>query len=85
MRHPQGASCHVENDSVICYGHARIVEEIEERRKILDIFNHSFQPDAEDIPLAAAAQCYAVEITITEMTGRQQREQKHTYFSYKFE
>ena len=85
VRHPQGALCHVENDSVICYGKARIVEDVEERREILTMFNHCLQPDAEEIILAAAAKCYAVEITITEMTGRQQREKKHTYWRYRFE
>ena len=85
VRHPQGALCHVENDSVICYGKARIVEDVEERREILTMFNHCLQPDAEEITLAAAAKCYAVEITITEMTGRQQREKKHTYWRYRFE
>ena len=85
VRHPQGALCHVENDSVICYGKARIVEDVEERREILTMFNHCLQPDAEEITLAAAAKCYAVEITITEMTGRQQQEKKHTYWRYRFE
>jgi nitroimidazol reductase NimA-like FMN-containing flavoprotein (pyridoxamine 5'-phosphate oxidase superfamily) len=85
VRHPQGARCHVKNDSVICYGKARIVEDVEERREILNMFNHCLQPDAEEITLAAAAKCYAVEITITEMTGRQQREKTHTYWRYRFE
>ena len=85
VRHPQGALCHVENDSVICYGEARIVEDVEERREILTMFNHCLQPDAKEITLAAATKCYAVEITITEMTGRQQREKKHTYWRYRFE
>jgi nitroimidazol reductase NimA-like FMN-containing flavoprotein (pyridoxamine 5'-phosphate oxidase superfamily) len=31
-RHPRGATCHTDNDSVICYGTARIVEDVEERR-----------------------------------------------------
>ena len=85
VRHPQGALCHVENDSVICYGKARIVEDMEERRKILTTFNRCLQPDAQEITLEAAVKCYAVEITITEMTGRQQREKNHTYWRYRFE
>jgi nitroimidazol reductase NimA-like FMN-containing flavoprotein (pyridoxamine 5'-phosphate oxidase superfamily) len=85
VRHPQGALCHAENDSVICYGTARIVEGVEERRDALTAFNRCLQPDAEEIALEAAAKCYAVEITITEMTGRRQRERKHTYWRYSFE
>jgi nitroimidazol reductase NimA-like FMN-containing flavoprotein (pyridoxamine 5'-phosphate oxidase superfamily) len=85
VRHPQGALCHVENDSVVCYGLAWIIESMEERRAILDVFNRCLQPDAPEISLEAASKCYAVEITITEMTGRQQREGKHTYWNYRFE
>src|SRR3972149_3355387 len=73
VRHPQGAFCHVENDSVICFGIARIIESMEERREILNVFNHCLQPDAAEISLEAASKCFAVEIKITEMTGRQQR------------
>jgi nitroimidazol reductase NimA-like FMN-containing flavoprotein (pyridoxamine 5'-phosphate oxidase superfamily) len=84
-RHPQGALCHVDNDSVVCYGVARIVENVEERRKLLDTFNRCLQPDAETITLEAASKCYAVEIKITEMTGRWQRSLKRTYWRYSFE
>jgi nitroimidazol reductase NimA-like FMN-containing flavoprotein (pyridoxamine 5'-phosphate oxidase superfamily) len=85
VRHPQGALCHVENDSVICYGLARIIESVEERREILNIFNHCLKPDATEITLEVASKCYAVEIKITEMTGRQQRERNYTYWRYNFE
>ena len=85
VRHPQGALCHVENDSVICYGLARIIERVEERREILNTFNRCFQPDAPEITLKAASKCYAVEIKITEMTGRRQRDKEHTYWRYGFE
>jgi nitroimidazol reductase NimA-like FMN-containing flavoprotein (pyridoxamine 5'-phosphate oxidase superfamily) len=85
VRHPQGALCHVENDSVICYGLARIIESAAERRQILTTFNRCFQPDAEEITLQAASRCCAVEIKITEMTGRRQRELEFTYWRYRFE
>jgi nitroimidazol reductase NimA-like FMN-containing flavoprotein (pyridoxamine 5'-phosphate oxidase superfamily) len=85
VRHPQGALCHVENDSVICYGIARIVEDVEERREVLTAFNRCLQPDAEEITLEAASKCCAVEIKVTEMTGRRQRERKYTYWRYRFE
>ena len=83
-RHPQGALCHADHDSVICYGKARIVEDVDERRKILDAFNRCLQPDAEEITLEAASNCCAVEIRVTEMTGRQQRKGGRTYWRYSF-
>ncbi len=70
IRHPQGASCRADHDSVICSGTARILEALEERKAALDLFNRSFQPDAEGISLEAAAKCLAVEIKVDEMTGR---------------
>jgi len=84
VRHPQGAQCHGDHDSVVCYGVARIVENVEERRKVLDAFNHCLRPEAEEISLKAAAKCCAVEIKITEMTGRRQRGVKHAYWRYSF-
>ncbi len=83
-RHPQGATCHVDNDSVICYGIARIVEDVEERRQALNAFNRCMQPDAADITLEDASKCCAVEISISEMTGRQQRRGGRTYWRYNF-
>ncbi len=85
VRHPHGAPCHVDNDSVICYGVARIVEDVEERRQVLDSFNRCLQPDAEGITLEAASECCAVEIKVVEMTGRRQQELKRTYWRYSFE
>lgn len=85
VRHPQGALCHVDNDSVICYGMARVIENAEERRKVLNTFNRCLQPDAEEIALEASSRCCAVEIKVNEMTGRQQRGVKHTYWRYHFE
>ena len=84
VRHPQGAQCQADHDSVICYGVARIVENVEERRRILEIFNHYLQPEAGEITLEAASKCCAVEIKIGEMTGRQQRGQQRTYWRYSF-
>ena len=85
VRHPQGATCHVENDSVVCYGQARIVEPIEERLELLNIFNHRLQPDAPEIPAEDGAKCYAVVIKIEQMTGRRQREKGYTYWRYQFQ
>jgi len=83
-RHAEGDPCHVDNDSVICYGRARIIEDLAERRRALDTFNRCFDPDAEEISLDAASRCCAVEIQITEMTGRQEREGKRTYWKANF-
>jgi len=84
-RHAEGSPCHVDSDSVICYGRARIVEALEERKEVLDAFNQSYLPDAEGIPLETVQKCCAVEIQIAEMTGRRERERKRTYWRYSFE
>ena len=84
-RHPEGDPCHVDNDSVICYGTARIVEDPVERQRVLTTFNRSYVPDAEEIPLKSVMKVCAVEITVAEMTGRQEREKKRTYWRYRFE
>jgi nitroimidazol reductase NimA-like FMN-containing flavoprotein (pyridoxamine 5'-phosphate oxidase superfamily) len=84
-RHAEGDPCHVDTDSVICYGEARIIEGLEERRSALDAFNRCFRPDAEEISLEAARKCHVVEIKISEMTGRQEREGRRTFWRYSFE
>jgi nitroimidazol reductase NimA-like FMN-containing flavoprotein (pyridoxamine 5'-phosphate oxidase superfamily) len=84
-RHPQGALCHIDEDSVICYGIARIVEDENERHALLNTFNQCLQPGADAITRETAAKCGAVEITITEMTGRRERDRKRTYWRYVFE
>ena len=84
-RHGEGDPCHVDSDSVICYGRARIVHEEEERRRVLDSFNRCFNPDAVGISLEAAANCCAVEIEIEEMTGRRERERQRTYWKWRFD
>ena len=84
-RHAEGDLCHVDSDSVICYGRARIVEDLNERKEILDTFNRCFQSDAEELPLEAVEKCCAIEVKISVMTGRQEREKKRTYWRYSFE
>lgn len=84
-RHAEGNPCHVDNDSVICYGRARIVEDLEERKRALDAFNWHFRAEAQEISLESAQKCCAVEITIVEMTGRQERKDALTYWRYRFE
>ncbi len=84
-RHSEADPCHVDSDSVICYGQARIVEDLEERKAVLDAFNRFYQPDAIEISLEAAQKCGAVEIEIAEMTGRRERERERTYWRYSFQ
>jgi nitroimidazol reductase NimA-like FMN-containing flavoprotein (pyridoxamine 5'-phosphate oxidase superfamily) len=84
-RHADVDPCHVDSESVICYGTARIIEDIEERQRVLNTFSRTFQPDAEEITLEAASKCCAVEITIGEMTGRKERERERIYWRYRFE
>ena len=81
-RHAEGDPCHLDSDSVICYGKARIIEDVQERQVVLNEFNRSFNPDAEDITLESAAKCSAVVIDITEMTGQRERERETIYWRY---
>ena len=85
MNHPQGGSCKADHDSAVCYGFARIIEDIEERCKVLNIFNRCLRPDAEEILPKDVTNCLAVEISVTRMTGRQRRKgTKYTYWEYNF-
>ena len=83
--HANQDPCHVDSDSVICTGRARIVESAEERKGLLDVFNRRFNPEAEPISQERAENCGAVEITIEEMTGRRERERGVTYWRHRFE
>ncbi len=53
-------------------------------KAVLNAFNRRCKPDAEDISDERALKCCAVEIRITEMTGRQERERKRTCWRYRF-
>ena len=60
-------------ESVIFYGVARIVDDVEERRELLNIFQERFvtpENPRDPITLDRAEQCGCVEIRATEMTGR---------------
>jgi uncharacterized protein len=84
VRDHAGAPCHVDSDSVICYGRARLLDDLAERAAALNAFNRRFRPEAPDIPRERVEQCMAVEITITEMTGRQERDRHRTYWRSAF-
>jgi nitroimidazol reductase NimA-like FMN-containing flavoprotein (pyridoxamine 5'-phosphate oxidase superfamily) len=75
--HPGGNPCHVDNDSVICFGTARIVQGDEDRKRLLNAFNQVFRPGAK-LPMNEIPACHVVEITITEMTGRREKDYKVT-------
>ena len=66
-----------DHDSVICYSTARIIEDIDQRCKVLNNFNHCLQPDAKEINREEVLNCLAIEIRINKMTGRQQRKGKN--------
>jgi nitroimidazol reductase NimA-like FMN-containing flavoprotein (pyridoxamine 5'-phosphate oxidase superfamily) len=83
-RHAEGDPCHVDSDSVICYGQARVIEDLAERKSALDAFHRCFRPDAAEISLDAASRCCAVEIRVAEMTGRREQAGECTYWKYSF-
>jgi len=83
-RHEEGAPCDMDCESVICYGTARLVEDLEERQAALNAFNRYFRPDAEEIALERVRRCAVVEITVEEMTGRRKRDQELTLWRYRF-
>lgn len=84
IRHPEGAVCRADHDSVICRGTARIAEDPQERRRILETFNRTLAPDAEPVTAEAAEKCHAVEIRIDEMTGRRWRSGGREYWIWRF-
>jgi nitroimidazol reductase NimA-like FMN-containing flavoprotein (pyridoxamine 5'-phosphate oxidase superfamily) len=84
VRDHAGALCHVDSDSVICYGRARLLDDPAERAAALNAYNRRYRPEAPDVPAERVAQCMAVEITITEMTGRQERDRRRTYWRSTF-
>ena len=83
-RHGEGDPCHVDSESVICYGAARVIDDAEERKAVLDEFNRCFDPEAKEISLESAEKCGAVEISLWEMTGRREREGNRVYWRYRF-
>ncbi len=82
--HAGGNPCHVDSDSVICYGRARMIEDLDERSKALNAFNRRFRPNAPDVAEERIRNCGVVEITICEMTGRRERERKRTCWRHVF-
>ena len=68
-----GDRCDSPFESVLCFGTARIVEDVDERRDLLNIFQERFSTPSkprEPISIERAENCGAVEITVVRMTGR---------------
>ena len=80
VRDHGGSPCHVDSDSVICYGRARLLDDLAERAAALNAFNRRYRPEAPDVLPERVAQCMAVEITVTEMTGRRERGRQRTFW-----
>ncbi len=83
-RHGEGDPCHMDADSVVCYGTARVIDDLKERTAVLNALNRYFRPEAKGIAAERVARCGAVEITVTEMTGRRERNRERTCWRYSF-
>jgi len=69
-----GDACDAPFESVICWGQARAIDDLEERQAMLNVFQARYDTPAkkrEPISPERTAKCGAVEITVTRMTGRQ--------------
>lgn len=84
VREHAGDPCHVDSDSVICYGQARMIENLGGRSEALNAFNRRYRPNVPDVPEERIRSCAVVEIRISEMTGRRERERKRTCWRYVF-
>ena len=82
--HAPAAPCHLDSDSVICFGQARLLTDLTERAAALNAFNRRYRPAAADLPEERVEQCMAVEITIAEITGRRERDRHRTYWRATF-
>ena len=71
-----GELCDAPFESVICWGTARVIEDVQERQRILHEFQARYAKYGqarEPISLERAEKCGAVEITVTRMTGRRRK------------
>jgi len=83
--HPQFQQCHMDCESVVCFGTARIVDDLQQRAEVLNIFNRHFHgSDAPDLPEERIKKCLAVEICIQEMTGRRECNRKLTCWHHRY-
>jgi uncharacterized protein len=82
--HSDATACHVDNDSVICYGSASTLDDLGRRAAALNAFNRRFNPGADEISRERAEKCNVVEIEVSEMTGRTERDGKHVHWRHGF-
>jgi len=68
-----GEACDNPFESVLCWGEARVIDDLDERQAILNEFQARYDtPDHKREPISRerAEKCGAVEIVVTRMTGR---------------
>ena len=83
--HEPRTGCHVPSQSVICHGRARIIKDLDERAKCLNLFLKRYRPDAPPLPTQDVKACACVVIHIEEMTGRKEKEGRDcTYWQWHF-
>ncbi|HUU43257.1 MAG TPA: hypothetical protein VMX57_05725, partial [Planctomycetota bacterium] len=70
--------------SVICFGTARIIDDLDERADALNAFNRFYRPKADDVPMERVRNCGVVEITVKRMTGRHERARERTLCRWDF-
>jgi nitroimidazol reductase NimA-like FMN-containing flavoprotein (pyridoxamine 5'-phosphate oxidase superfamily) len=71
-----GELCDAPFESVICWGTARVIDDVHERQQVLHEFQARYAKYGqapEPIALDRAEKCGAVEITVTRMTGRRRK------------
>lgn len=84
-RDHQGQRCDPPFVSVICWGRARVIEDIAERQEVLTAFQAPYStPEQTFGPITPerAAACGAVAITVTRMTGRQAKGEENARWAW---
>jgi uncharacterized protein len=80
-----GQLCSTPYESVICWGAARIVEDVSERQQVLQAFQIRYatpEKPRASISLESTARCGAVEIVVTRMTGRRVHADERTRWEW---
>jgi uncharacterized protein len=80
-----GDPCDTPFESVICWGRARIIDDLAEREAILNAFQARYStPERPRSPVAPerVEKCGAVEISVTRMTGRRVHAEAKTSWTW---
>lgn len=83
-----GRKCDSPFASVICWGTARVIDDLEERREILQAFETRYATPEKprgETTLERAKGCGAVAITVTRMTGRQAKSDHNARWAWSAE